>query len=156
MLEALDALGKNTKFADTSTHNVVKPELIESTFQGMRNFEGQIRSTFPVMVNELSSLRKALKIHFLHLSNAIKDGELIGKSTKRNNKGARRVLTMRDRLDKRDKLTPAREKKIWKMELRKLKNNLEYSLRQVHTLVVVLRKLATECMVTRTRLITLE
>jgi len=128
-MDALGAMTENTKYADKSTDAVVEPEKIEHTFNKMGDFENEIRVTFPKKVNQLSKLRKTLKIHFLTLSNAIKDGELIAKSTKKNNKSARRVIDMRKRFKARNILNASREKKIWSMEIRKLRNNLEYSVK---------------------------
>jgi len=107
--------------------------------------EVEIRRVYKKEADDLTKIRKELKNHFYDLTTTIKDGELIAKSTKKNMLSTVRKLNARTRFKNRKILTPTREAKVWGMVVRKLVNDITYSMKKVSAVVKVLDKLQQDC-----------
>lgn len=103
---------------------------------------------FPDDYAIVAKLRQDLKIHHFDLSNAIKDVELLAKSTKSNLRRSVRKLDLRKKYLEGDKLKPNTDAKIWKYEIKSQVADLTVSLEEVNKIVKVLEKLQVNCVKT--------
>lgn len=115
------------------------------SFADSAKFAAEVKQMFPKEYEVITRLRQNLKLHHFDLSNQIKEVELLAQTTLDNIGRSVRKLNLRKKYELNGRMTPTFDVKIWKLEVRNQKNDLETQLAQCKKIIGILEALQKNC-----------